>query len=64
MLSNQRRNFDSMFVTLWSGLKFRSINVIDEFNKDVLHIDIDINLPAIAMFSQILPSAAASSIAE
>lgn len=31
---------------LWSGCKFRTFNVIDEFNREALRIKIDISLPA------------------
>ena len=31
---------------LWSGRKFRTFNVIDEFNREALRIEIDTSLPA------------------
>ncbi len=31
---------------LWSGWRFRTFNVIDEFNRECLHIEIDTSLPA------------------
>ncbi len=31
---------------LWSGRRFRTFNVIDEFNREALRIEIDISLPA------------------
>ncbi len=31
---------------LWSGRRFRTFNVMDDFNREVLRIEIDTNLPA------------------
>ena len=31
---------------LWSGRRFRTFNVIDDFNREALRIEIDTNLPA------------------
>ena len=31
---------------LWSGRRFRTFNVIDEFNRECLRIEIDTSLPA------------------
>lgn len=37
---------DFMSDALWSGQRFRTFNVIDDFNREVLAIEIDLNLPA------------------
>lgn len=31
---------------LWSGRRFRTLNVIDDFNRECLRIEIDASLPA------------------
>ncbi len=31
---------------LWSGRKFRTLNVLDDFNREGLGIDVDFSLPA------------------
>lgn len=31
---------------LWSGQRFRTFNVVDDFNREVLAIEVDFNLPA------------------
>lgn len=31
---------------LWCGRRFRTFNVLDDFNREALAIDIDLNLPA------------------
>ena len=37
---------DFMSDTLWDGRRFRSFNVVDNFNREGLCIEIDLNLPA------------------
>ena len=37
---------DFMYDTLHYGRPFRALNVIDKSNREVLAIEIDINLPA------------------
>ena len=32
---------------LWSGRRFRTFNVLDDFNREALAIDVDLNLPAV-----------------
>jgi putative transposase len=32
---------------LWSGRRFRTFNVIDEFNREALRIEVDTSLPAV-----------------
>jgi len=43
---NQCWSADFMSDALWSGRRFRTFNVVDDFNREVLSIDIDINLQA------------------
>jgi len=31
---------------LWCGHRFRTFNVVDDFNREVLAIEVDFNLPA------------------
>ena len=44
--SNQSWSIDFMSDALLCGRRFRTFNVIDEFNREVLTIEIDLNLPA------------------
>ena len=37
---------DFMSDTLWSGRRYRLLNVIDEFNRELLDIEIDTSLPS------------------
>lgn len=39
-------SMDFMSDALWSGRRFRTFNIIDDFNREVLAIEIDLNLPA------------------
>ena len=43
---NETWSADFMSDALWSGRRFRTFNVIDDFNREVLRIEIDSNLPA------------------
>jgi putative transposase len=43
---NQGRSCDFMSDALWSGRKFRTVNVIDKFNREALRIETDTSLPA------------------
>jgi putative transposase len=43
---NQTWSVDFMSDALWSGRRFRTFNVIDDFNREALRIEIDTNLPA------------------
>ena len=31
---------------LWDGRRFRTLNVIDDFTREALAVEIDLNLPA------------------
>jgi putative transposase len=37
---------DFMSDQLWAGRRFRSFNVVDDFNREALAIEVDFNLPA------------------
>lgn len=37
---------DFMSDALWSGRRFRTLNVIDDFNRDGLRIEVNTSLPA------------------
>ena len=43
---NQGWSCDFMSDALWSGRRFRTFNVIDEFNREGLRIEVDTSLPA------------------
>ncbi len=43
---NQSWSMDFMSDALWCGRRFRTFNVVDDFNREVLSIEIDLNLPA------------------
>ena len=43
---NQHWSCDFMADALWSGRRFRTFNVIDEFNREALRIEVDTSLPA------------------
>lgn len=43
---NQRWSIDFMHNALVCGRRFRTFNVVDDFNREVLSIEIDQNIPA------------------
>ena len=43
---NRSWSADFMSDSLWNGRRFRTFNVVDEFNRECLAIEIDLNLPA------------------
>lgn len=44
--ANEVWSMDFMADALWSGRRFRTFNVIDDYNREALRIDIDTSLPA------------------
>lgn len=45
--ANETWSADFMADALWSGRRFRTFNVIDDYNRESLRIEIDTSLPAI-----------------
>src|SRR5476651_2827987 len=43
---NQSLSIDFMHDALTCGRRFRTFNVVDDFNREILAIEIDLNLPA------------------
>jgi putative transposase len=43
---NECWSADFMSDALWAGRRYRTFNVVDDFNREVLLIEIDFNLPA------------------
>ncbi|WP_460213346.1 IS3 family transposase, partial [Escherichia coli] len=43
---NQRWSVDFMHDALICGRRFRTFNIVDDFNREALSIEIDLNLPA------------------
>lgn len=43
---NEGWSIDFMSDALWDGRRFRTFNVIDDFNREALAVEIDLNLPA------------------
>lgn len=43
---NESWSMDFMSDALWNGRRFRTFNVVDDFNREALAIEIDLNLPA------------------
>ena len=47
MEPNQVWSLDFMHDSLWDGRSYRLLNVIDDYNRQVLHIETDTSLPAL-----------------
>ena len=46
-------SMDFMHDTLENGKSVRSLNIIDDFNREILNITIDTNLPAAGVVSEL-----------
>ncbi len=46
MQANETWSADFMADALWSGRRFRTFNVLDDFNRESLRIEIDTSLPS------------------
>lgn len=43
---NEVWSIDFMTDTLWDGRRYRLLNIIDDYNREILHIESDLSLPA------------------
>ena len=46
---NEVWSIDFMSDTLWDGRRFRLLNVIDDYNREILHIESDLSLPTLRL---------------
>lgn len=44
-LMNEVWSIDFMNDTLWDGRKYRLLNIVDDYNRELLHIEADLSLP-------------------
>ena len=46
---NEVWSVDFMSDSLWDGRRFRLLNIIDDYNREILHIESDLSLPTVRL---------------
>jgi putative transposase len=46
---NEVWSVDFMSDTLWDGRRYRLLNIIDDYNREILHIESDLSLPTVRL---------------
>ncbi len=46
---NEVWSVDFMSDTLWDGRRFRLLNIVDDYNREVIHIEADTSLPTMRL---------------